>query len=374
MRAGNETWFGFSYKGKNYDLDAFAGNEFGLKKKQWSAVVYRVSPNGETITDDEACAGEVSVDITEPGITTTRRNTMFEELEKYAREAEKNKEELEEDIRKDKEELENQRKTLAKETKEFLVSLHEAADRIFPETKPDIWCYTKEFEGESGTAEILPEKTSVPNDDKLTPKAVSVGFSESGALVIALYESEPGKAKEPDKTLVVKKNDIQYERGDAFREEGLSPQQMKWILANKDAIEEAFSRSVRMGIDQPLIETERKKNSVRQNLMNAKAKIPETKKAPGQDKKEIAATKEGKKVMTEKTYAKLMDAVAWLRGWVEHSESKGIYPQERKDAAVLLDEMEKLIDRKWEKTKSQEAAKKTISAREKEPDYDGYEL
>ena len=313
---------------------------------------------------------------------TSGRSSMLEELEEYAQKAAEEKAKLDADIKKDESALKEQRKRLAKETEMFLLSLRDTCDKIFSGKRPELWPYSKENIWNNGgddlNAEILPEKTSVSRDSEPTPHAVSVGINDF-ALHIALYEDELEKAKEPDKTLYVTDYGVQYHRDgktvdDAFYEDELSIAQMKWILANRNVIEEAFSRTVRIGIDQQLKKTEREKNSVRQNLMNAKAKIPETKKIPGLAEKKSLAAKPEKKVMTEKTYAKLMDAVAWLRGWVEHSEFEGIYPQERKNAAVLLDEMEKLIDRKWEKTKSQEVVKKTIPAQKKEPDYDGYEL
>ena len=443
LGTNNELWFGFSYKGKTYDLDVYTGEEFGTEEGQWNANVYRVSSNGGTLTDELTYSSEVSVervidlvqapakDVHAPAEkkTSEEKNDMnMNELEEYARRTATQKAALEGEIEKNKRSLETKRKELVKDAKEFLRSLHTACLKIFPEgNAPIIWPFGSDSENPELYAEVLPGKTDPSNAKPFEiPNGVSVGIYKDGDVNVTLVYSETPRF---NKQIIIYKEDIRLRKydtfiDDAFYEGELSDEELKWIVDNKDVIKEAFSLSVKKRLDLSLKETKREKEETDRRVRNMESKPPAATKSkappaaqkaqtnPTFDKEdaidylrgwiehaELEGIPEGRRrenaqafldqieknmkqeaarpattpkkertPMTEKTYGKMKSNVEWMRTYICGSPTDG---QQVKDSMFLLNVMDKLIDKKWERERPQENTK-PVPIKKKEPDC-GYE-
>jgi hypothetical protein len=339
-----------------------------------------------------------------------KKDMNLEELEKYAKQAAEQKAALENDTEKGRRMLEEKRKELAKDAKEFLKSLHTACGRIFPEGKaPEILPFSPESEEPALDAEVLPGKADPSKAEPFEiPGGVSVGINQKKyqtvEVAVKLVYSENDRM---NKTIYIGKNYIDlYSRGrkvdDAFYDGELSTEELKWIVDNKDVIEKSFSMTVEKAMDLSLDKARKEKEETDRRLGNMMSKTsaevqmapPATARRPQgnaaynmadaidylrgwiehaelegipeggrrenatafldrleRDMRQAAARTppapgKGRTAMTEKTYRKMKGTMEWMRSCINGAYTGG---QQVKNSMILLDQFDRLIDRKWEK-------------------------
>ncbi|MBP5284025.1 MAG: hypothetical protein J6Y93_05115 [Treponema sp.] len=154
---------------------------------------------------------------------------------------------------------------------------------------------------------------------------------------------------------------------------------MRWLLDNRGNVEKSLASSLQKAIGEKLEKTteEQKKAAERAKAIA----VPESSVQITQDKMLSSKNleKQQKSSMSEKTHRKIQGTMSWMRSLVEREAegASGIKPGEphyeaakaalrnAKNAAVLLDQLERTVSRKWEESR------KTEPVKEVERDYDG---